>query len=383
MSLQFKTVKKAETKSFLRDLDEAVSRGTPESRAKALWHTTDLMIAGRFSDDEIWTFGEVVTRLAEEIEVAARAQLSERLARFDRAPANIIHKLAFDDAIEVAGPVLRESRQLETYALVANVCTKSQAHMLSISKREKIEERVTDELVTRGNQEVVNSVATNNGARFSDFGFLHMVKRAEGDSILAEQLGLRKDIPRHVFQQLIAKATSDVKERLLRERPEMATHIQSSVTELAGELQSKFGPVSRSHFVAKRVVSTQHRLGNLNESSISGYARSHRLEEVTIGLSLLCSLPSDVIERAVLDRNREMLLILCKALNFAWDTTMALLFLGAKDHRITAQDLKDLENEYSRLNIETSRSVLAFYQSRKNGEVMDAPAPLRAALAAP
>jgi len=383
MNLQFKTVKKAETKSFLQDLDEAVSRGTPESRAKALWHTTDLMIAGRFSDDEIWTFGEVVTRLAEEIEVAARAQLSERLARFDRAPANIIHKLAFDDAIEVAGPVLRESRQLETYALVANVCTKSQAHMLSISKRDKIEERVTDELVTRGNQEVVSSVATNNGARFSDFGFLHMVKRAEGDSILAEQLGLRKDIPRHVFQQLIAKATSDVKERLLRERPEMATHIQSSVTELAGELQSKFGPVSRSHFVAKRVVSTQHRLGNLNESSISGYARSHRLEEVTIGLSLLCSLPSDVIERAVLDRNREMLLILCKALNFAWDTTLALLFLGAKDHRITAQDLKDLENEYSRLNIETSRSVLAFYQSRKNGEVMDAPAPLRAALAAP
>jgi uncharacterized protein (DUF2336 family) len=383
MSLQFKTVKKAETRSFLRDLDEAVSRGTPESRAKALWHTTDLMIAGSFSDDEIWTFGEVVTRLAEEIELAARAQLSERLARFDRAPANIIHKLAFDDAIEVAGPVLRESKQLETYALVANVCTKSQAHMLSISKREKIEERVTDELVTRGNQEVVKSVATNNGARFSDFGFLHMVKRAEGDSILAEQLGLRKDIPRHVFQQLIAKATSDVKERLLHERPEMATHIQSSVTELAGELQSKFGPVSRSHFVAKRVVSTQHRLGNLNESSISSYARSHRLEEVTIGLSLLCSLPNDVIERAVLDRNRETLLILCRALNFAWDTTMALLFLGAKDHRITAQDLKDLESEYSRLNIETSRSVLAFYQSRKNGELMDAPAPLQAALAAP
>ena len=383
MSLQFKTVRKAENKSFLRDLDEAVSRGSPESRAKALWHTTDLMIAGSFSDDEIWTFGEVVTRLAEEIEVAARAQLSEKLARFDRAPANIIHKLAFDDSIEVAGPVLRESRQLETYALVANACTKSQAHLLSISKRENIEERVTDELVTRGNQEVVNSVATNNGARFSDFGFLHMVKRAEGDSILAEQLGLRKDIPRHVFQQLIAKATSDVKERLLRERPEMAKHIQSSVTELAGELQSKFGPLSRGHLVAKRVVSTQHRLGNLNEGSISSYARSHRLEEVTIGLSLLCALPSDVIERAVLDRNRETLLILCKALNFAWDTTMALLFLGAKEHRITAQDLKDLENEYSRLNIETSRSVLAFYQSRKNGEVMDAPAPLQAALAAP
>ncbi len=372
MSLQFKTVKKAESNSFIDELEEAVARGTPASRARALWHTTDLMIAGNFSEEEIWTFGEVVTRLADEIEVAARAQLSERLAHFDQAPVNIIHKLAFDDAIEVAGPVLRESKQLETYALVANACTKSQAHMLSIAQRETLEERVTDELVKRGDQEVVKSVAGNSGAKFSDFGFLNMVKRAEGDSILAEQLGLRKDIPRHVFQQLIAKATDDVKKRLERERPDMARQIQSSVSDLAGELQSKFGPASRGHFVAKRVVTTQHRLGNLNESSISGYARSHRFEEVTIGMSLLCSLPNDMVERVLLDKNREMLLILCKAQDFSWDTMMALLFLGAKDHRITASELKTLENDYGRLNIETSRSVLAFCQSRKGGTAADA-----------
>jgi uncharacterized protein (DUF2336 family) len=378
MSLQFKTVRKTETKSFLDDLEESVARGTPESRARALWHTTDLMIAGGFSEDEIWTFGEVVSRLADEIEVAARAQLSEKLARFDQAPVNIIHKLAFDDAIEVAGPVLRESKQLETYALVANACTKSQEHMLSISKRETLEERVTDELVKRGDQDVVKSVASNSGAKFSDFGFLNMVQRAEGDSILAEQLGLRKDIPRHVFQQLIAKATADVRKRLESERPDMARQIQSSVTELGGELQAKFGPASRGHLVAKRVVSTQHRLGNLNEASISGYARSHRFEEVTIGMSLMCALPGDLIERTLLDKNREMLLILSKALGFSWDTTMALLFLGAKDHRITANDLRTLESDYGRLNIETSRSVLAFCRSRKTGTAVDAD--LKAAL---
>lgn len=370
-----------EVKTFLQGLDDAILRGTAESRTRALWHTTNLMITGRYSDDEIWTFGEVIGRLADEIEVAARAQLARRLAGFDRAPVNIIHKLAFDDSIEVAGPILQESERLEPYALVANVCTKSQPHLLAISKRKSIEETVTDELVTRGNQEVVNSVANNNGARFSDFGFLHMVKRAEGDSILAEQLGLRKDIPRHLFQQLIAKATDDVKKRLERERPEMVDQIQTSVTDVAGALQSKLGPVSRSHFVAKRVVTTQYRLGNLNENSISGYAVAHKLEEVTIGLSLLCSLPGDVIERALLDKNREMLLILAKALDFSWATTMSLLFLGAKDHRITAKDLDDLENEFNRLKVETSRSVLEFYQSRKNAENADShakrqPAPL-------
>ena len=63
-------------KSFLRDLDEAVQRGTDESRTRALWHTTDLMIAGRYSEDEIWTFGEVIGRLADEIEIAARDRKS-------------------------------------------------------------------------------------------------------------------------------------------------------------------------------------------------------------------------------------------------------------------------------------------------------------------
>jgi uncharacterized protein (DUF2336 family) len=361
----------SQEKSFLQGLDDAVQRGTPESRMRALQHTTDLLIAGRYSDDEIWTFGEVIGRLADEIEVAARAQLARRLARFDRAPVNIIHKLAFDDSIDVAGPVLQESERLETYALVANACTKSQPHLLAISKRKSIEQAVTDVLVTRGNREVVNSVVSNDGARLSEFGFLHMIQRAEGDSILAEQLGLRNDIPRHLFQQLIAKASVEVKKRLEGERPAMVDQIQNSVTEVTGTLQSKFGPVSRSHFVAKRVVITQHQQGNLNEDSISGYARSHRLDEVTIGLSLLCSLPGDVIERALVDKNREMLLVLAKALDFSWATTMSLLFLGAKDHRITAQDLTDLENEFGRLNVKTSRSVLEFYQSRKSAGAVD------------
>jgi rRNA processing protein Gar1 len=177
---------------------------------------------------------------------------------------------------------------------------------------------------------------------------------------------------------LIAKASDDVKERLERERPDMADQIQTSVTDVVGDLQSKFGPVSRSYFVAKRVVATQHRQGNLNENSISGYARFHKFEEVTIGLSLLCALPGDVIERALVDKNREMLLVLAKALDFSWATTMSLLFLGAKDHRITALDLSDMEREFGRLNVETSRSVLAFYQSRKSTGAAE-PAPRRAA----
>jgi uncharacterized protein (DUF2336 family) len=356
---------------FLSELDAVVSRGTPESRARALWHTTDLMMAGHYSEDEIWTFGAVIGRLADEIEVTARARLAKRLARFNDAPANVLHKLAFDDSINVAAPILLESERLEPYAMVANVCLKSQMHLLAISKRETLVEMVTDVLVTRGNPEVVASVASNNGARFSENGFRHMVAQAESNSVLAERLGLRRDIPRDVFEQLVAKASDEVKKRLQRERPDMIKPIQSAVANVASELQSRLGPASKSYASAKQAVTALHRQGKLNENSVSGYARTRKIDEVTISLSLLCTLPEDLIGRALQDANRETLLTISRASRFSWDTTMSLLFLGAKDHRIPSTELKDLKEEYGRLNIEKSRGALKSYQSRTPGDASD------------
>jgi uncharacterized protein (DUF2336 family) len=106
--------------SFLQELDVAVSKGSAESRERALWYATDLLIVGRYTDDEIWMFGEIIGRLEQEIETTVRARLARRLARSDNAPVKVINKLAFDDSIEVAGPVLRESSRLDAKTLVAN-----------------------------------------------------------------------------------------------------------------------------------------------------------------------------------------------------------------------------------------------------------------------
>jgi len=356
---------------FLRELNEAILRGSPESRARALWHATDILIEGRYTEDQIWVFGEVIGRLSDEIEQAARVKLAKRLAHSDNAPFNVVMILASDNSIDVAGPVLKYSQRLDTMSLVTSAKTKSQPHLLAISKRSSIPSEVTDVLVTRGNREVVRSVASNNGACISDFGFLQMIKRSEADGILAEHLGLRKEIPRHMFQQLIAKASDVVKRKLERERPDLVDVIETSVTEVTGKLHSKFGPATKGYFAAKRLVTAQHQYGNLNENSILEYARSHKNEEVTVGISLLCSLPVDVVERALVHSNSEMTLILARALGFGWETAMALLFLGAKDHRIPAGDLNDMKEEFARLNIETSRGVLRAYQSRRNATAVE------------
>lgn len=354
-----------ESKSVLQDLNEAVVRGSAESRLRALWHATDLLITGRYDEDQIWIFGEVIGQLAAEIEAAARAKLAEKLADTPNAPGNIIARLSDDESVQVAGPVLRRSERLDVRALVASATSRSQQHLLAISQRETLSEEVTDVLVTRGDRQVVRSVAANQGARFSEFGFWHLVKRSEGDSILAETLGQRRDIPRHLFQQLIAKASDEVKTKLEGERSERFGDVQASVIEATGAMQSKFGPASKGFFLAKKQVSRLHQFGELTESKVFEYAQGHKFDETMISLSLLCSLPVDVVERALFDKDKEMILVLAKASHFSWNTTMSLLFLGAPDHRISGQRLNALSNEFSRLNTEAAQSVVGFYRSRK------------------
>jgi hypothetical protein len=137
------------------------------------------------------------------------------------------------------------------------------------------------------------------------------------------------------------------------------------VTDVTGALQSKFGPASKDYFDAKREVAKQHQRGNLDQKQIFEYAQSHRFAEATVGLALLCSLPVDVVERVLLDRNHEIALILARALAFSWETTMALLFLGAPNHRISVNDLEAAKQEFAGLSAEMSRGVLEAYKLRK------------------
>ena len=350
----------------LQELDEAISRGTGATRLQALWHATDLLIAGRYSEDDIWIFGEVIARLAREIEHASRVRLAKRLAVTDQAPRKMIRELAFDDSIDIAGPVLRQSERLTTKALTENAMSKSQQHLLAISNRKSVPSEVTDVLVARGDHRVVSAVTKNSGAAFSESGFLHLVARSENDSILAQNLGTRTDIPRHVFQQLIAKASAEVRQKIQNEHPDLKRQIDATVTDVTGQLHLVFGPASKDYFIAKRAVAKLHRHRELSEAKMAEYADSRRSDEVVVGLSLLCSLPVNVIERALFEESGDLLLVLTRALGFSWSTTMSFLFLAARDHRISSRNLETKKREFDSLRLESAKSILEFYQSRKD-----------------
>src|SRR5712691_560972 len=196
-------------KSLINELEEAISHKDVAHRAETLRRLTDLFVLGsaKYSGDQIAVFDDVMRRLLDEVEVSARAAFGHRMAILPNAPPKVMRELALDSAIEVAGPVLTHSEHIDDGTLVESAKTKSQDHLLAISRRKVLPEMVTDVLVNRGNQHVALSTAKNLGAAFSEFGYSTLVRRSQSDDKLAKSVWERADIPRQHLLKLFAEAS--------------------------------------------------------------------------------------------------------------------------------------------------------------------------------
>jgi len=354
------------TLPLIDELEAALTSGTDSRRIEMLTRITDLFVGGaaRYTEEQIGVFDDVMVRLVSTIEAKARAKLAHRLAPIANAPSSVIHMLAFDDDIDVAQPVLKQSNRLEDPALLANANTKSQRHLFAISQRRSLSEAVTDVLVERGDREVVHSVVKNAGARFSDAGYRLLVKRSAGDDDLATIVGMRTDIPRPHFLVLLEKASTAVRARLAAENPQASTAIESVVAEVVGGIRDDVRNSSPDFAAAQTAVERQNRIRRIGETEIYQYARDRKFEETAIALSLLCDTPIDVVERALLDPGAEIVLILAKVAGLSATTTKAILLLRAADRGMSAKDLDQALASFNRLQPDTARRVLGFFRTR-------------------
>jgi uncharacterized protein (DUF2336 family) len=350
--------------SLLPELEDVVQHGTAEKRAETLRRVTGLFLDGApsFKDDHVALFDDVIGYLIEEIEAKALAELARRLAPVPNAPAGVVCALAANDDIAVAEPVLSMGKLAEPDLLhIAE--TKSQAHLLAISTRRGLSEQLADVLVARGNREVARSVATNANARLSEQAFTNLVKRAEQDSVLAEKVGMRTDIPPRLFRQLLMQASDVVQKRLLAQaKPETQNEIRRILQKVTDEVGAKAAP--RNYTVALQSVRTLHKERKLTEADIADFAKSGRYEETIAALATLCSVPVEVVDRLMSGERADPVLILARAAGFGWPTVREII--GARPGDKPTQQVLDaaLEN-FERLTAATAQRVVRFWQVRQ------------------
>ena len=353
--------------TVLTELEHAIAHGSSQHRAEMLMQVADLFIrnSARYSDDEIDLFDDIITRLATEIEISARSLLAQRLAPIAKAPVNIMRMLASDDEIKVAFPVLAQSERIDDAVLVQSARSKSQEHLLAISRRRTLSEIVTDVLVERGNKQVVLSTAKNRGAKFSETGFCRLVKRSDGDDALAVCVGSRPDIPRPLLLTLLAAASDLVRSKLIAEEPNIRQEIHHAVETVTDGLRDNAHVEPVNHAAARALVQSLGDSGQLGDSTIRASAEEGKSEEIAAALAFICAVPVDVVEQAMLHDKPETILVLAKAAKLPWITTKALLMLCVRQRRISSIEIEQCLASFERLNFATAQKIVDFYKIRR------------------
>ena len=185
--------------SLMPQLEEMLHRLSAENRSQTLLGVTDLFLQGaeRYRPKHIELFDDVLSCLMIETDTKELKALSKRLAPCANAPVKTIVRLALDEDLSIAEPIILQSLCLEDAVLSDIARTMSQSHLLAIACRAEVSAAVTDVLIERGDDVVVRYVANNQGACFSQARFLALVKRSKTDGALAEQIKHRKDIQQH------------------------------------------------------------------------------------------------------------------------------------------------------------------------------------------
>lgn len=356
-------------KSLIAELEDAIKSGSKERRIETLRRITDLFIgaADRLNDQQIELFDDVLGQMIDRIERRALVELSRRLAPIPNAPIDVVRRLARDDDIAVAEPMLTKSVRLSDTDLVEIAQTKTQAHLLAISTRPRIGSTVTDVLLQRGDGAVYRSLAGNTQASFSERGFAALVKHAEGDEQLAEKVGFRFDLPVRLFRELLSRATETVRTRLLAySTPEQHDRIQSVLAAISEDTSRAAGIVPEHDFARAqaRVQALQAR-NQLDERTILDFAKADDYAEIVAALALLSGAPLDLMERLMQSEHLEAYLIPCKASGLAWPTTRLILTCRTVGRRTTADDLERAQADFQNLSIHSAQRALRFWQVRR------------------
>ena len=146
--------------AIIAEIEAAIGGGSTAKCVETAKRVTDLFLvsAGHFNDEQVELFDGVLERLVKTIElrsiadVSARmalAEMSAQLAPIAQAPATVIRRLARNDEISIAAPVLQESARLGEEDLIDLAKTKGEPHLLAISGRWWLKEIVTDALLSR------------------------------------------------------------------------------------------------------------------------------------------------------------------------------------------------------------------------------------------
>jgi len=317
---------------------------------------------------EVSLYDDVIMLVLEVVEPLARAERAERFADLADPPRQTLLQLA-DDQINVARPILSRSTALADSDLERIARSQSQAHLAAIATRATLSERVTDVLVDRGNDQVVDAVAANQGARFSPRGFTVLAERADTNETLLHRLGRRSDLPAEISERLVPKISEALGSKLKAaganpELSELSGLAEESRAVLADRLRAASNVARPLEVLMEQV----HRRLMLLDEAVIELADVDVTPDVAKLLADRAELRMDTVMRTLCAPSDEALALLSRACGLEATGYAALLRMRRRRRRGGGLAIDDMVKQYQEMPQEMAGRVLRFLKVREMAE---------------
>lgn len=363
------------TLSIADEVEAAIAAGSAEKCAETTGRLTALFVAsaGSFSDEQIGLFGDVFERLINTIElraladVSARvalAELSVQLAPVPQAPPSVVRRLARNEEIVIAGPVLIESARLSTRDLVEIAQTKSEKHLLAIAGRWWLHEIVTDALLARRFPSVSRRLVENPGVRVSAAGFAAVLAQAATDPELAVSTGIRADLPAGMRAKLVRNATEAVRTRLLSSAPPyLFEEIRAAILAASAGVEREMSK-PRDFAGAKFWMARLKKEGRLSEAALRELASQRRYAETVIALAELSNASVEIVRPLMQSLRSDGILVPCRVAGLSWETVNAVLDCRFSTGATAPDELAKLKAQFKKLTLDEAHRLLRLWTVR-------------------
>ncbi|MDA1098393.1 MAG: DUF2336 domain-containing protein [Proteobacteria bacterium] len=367
--------------SKLENLIDVAQETSSDKRRELLEGVADLFLDGGpvLNEQEAEIAADILGRVATEVEREVRARLSNRLADLDNAPVALIRQLANDD-IQVARPLLERNGGLSDQDLIDIVNKHGKDHQLSISIRSEVSAKVADALVTKGDDEVVLSLVSNDHAKISRGAMESIVGRSESGAALWEPLLSRKDLPPDLMHDMFWWVSAALKRQIMTDADIDEKLVDQMLVEAERGMMGANEEDEESLNRVERTVRRRMRLGQLNQDSLVQYLRRGQVPEFIAALGYLTDIDQKTARRIVLNPGHEAVAVACRAKRFDLSTfsTIVLLLEGATEggsSEISAtgavkkqlrrpEEVATLLDLYNQIPIENAQRAMRFWAIR-------------------
>ncbi len=346
----------------LRELLELARDNSIPSRNRLVERLGDLYFERSSANSaERDLMAEILRDLVRDVEKAVRSKLAQRLAADPNAPAELVSILANDD-IEVAHPILVQSRALGNAELIEIIHHRTMRHRQSIAERRAISEEVSDALTEKAEVTVVETLIRNHGARISNETMAALVEASKNfepyRGPLLDRSDLTPVLARRMYWWVSAALREYITNNFEIDTTELDTKIVGTVKEILGEHATVELPADGLDELARKLSEVQ----SITPELLIETLREREVSMFEALFARLVGLKKPLVRRLIMETGGEALSIACKAakINKANFTTIFLLSRSARpgEKMVDPTELSRAMAFYDTITRETAQKVV-------------------------